>query len=316
MLKIIGLFWGFLCMSFEILAQEYHGIFNENYFVRTEVIDFSTDTICERKETVIKVAKTIKLIVFPQVDSILLSNSTSFLGAKWQKSTPIMFWEMTPKHNQYFYFQLKFINSNQPQVFREAPYVMDCGCFQDSKLMIDKSNIFANKQDVTLDIFSYKAKYMMISNDSSFENATWQPYSPKMTWKLTQEQGVKKVYAKFRDSVNSLCVFATDEIILDTQAPNKCAVKFLTRKEIKKIFHKIYKNVLYLSFQKEDACLFRIGNITHIEMEKWQPMKEFIAIEDIWHNNSMIYVQFRDYAGNISKILGLNRKIVGKFQQS
>jgi hypothetical protein len=307
MLKIIGLLLGLLCLSWGVLAQENNGMFNETHFVRTEVIDFSTDTICERKQTVIKVAKNIKLLILPQVDSILLSNSTSFLGAKWQKVLPIMFWEMIPKRNQYFYFKLKFTNANLPQVFRENPYMMDCGCLQDSKLMINKSNIFTNKQDVTLDIFSYKAKYMMISNDSSFKNAKWQPYNQKMEWKLTQEQGLKKVYAKFRDRVNSLAVFATGEIILDTQAPNKYTVKFLTRKEIKKIFHKIYKNVLYLSFQAEDARLFRIGNIKDIEMEKWQTMEEFIAIEDKWGNKQTIYVQFRDSAGNTSEILQMNR---------
>jgi hypothetical protein len=304
--KSIYSFWLLLCFPFVILAQEKKPKVTDNHFIKTEVIEFVTDTICVREPKIIKIAKTIKLTVPPHTDSILLSNQKDFFGVKWQKADSIMYWQMIAKQNKPLYYQLKFVNKKS-EVIMIIPHQVDCGeCFHDTKIMIDMNKEYTKKQEVTLDIFSYKAKYMMISHDSSFENAKWQPYSPKMTWKLTQEQGIKKVYAKFRDSLNSLPVFVTDEIILDTQAPNKCTVRFLTKKEIKKIFHKIDKNVLYVSFQAEDAQLFRIGNIKDIEMQKWQIMEEFIAIENKWVNKQTIYVQFRDKADNITEILPLN----------
>jgi hypothetical protein len=293
MKKTVCLLLMLLGLSFAILAQ----------IKKIEVVEFATDTICTRKPQIIKLAKTIKLIISSHTDSILLSNDKNFLGAKWQKADSVMYWKMMPRRNQPLYYQLKFFN-NTSEVFMTIPYRIDCGCLQDSKIIIDVNKDYATKQEVTIDIFSYKAKYMMISNDSGFKNAQWQDYATKLSWKLTEGQGIKRVYAKFRDSTNNLVSDATDDIILDTEAPKAHQIKILTTKESKAIFGKINRNFIYLHLKVDDVYTLRIGSITDIETQKWQKMEEFIVVENKW-GSQPIYIQFCDWAGNTTKLLSL-----------
>jgi|GEM_PF-4101049 len=295
MKKTICLLLMLLGLSFAALAQ----------IKKIEVVEFTTDTICIQKPQIIKLAKTIKIIISSYTDSILLSNDKDFLGAKWQKADSVMYWKMIPRRNQPLYYQLKSINKKSED-FMIIPYMIDCGCLQDSKIRIDVNKDYATKQEVTIDIFSYKAKYMMISNDSSFKDAQWQDYVTKLSWKLTEGQGIKRVYAKFRDSTNNLVSDATDDIILDTEAPKVHKIKILTKKESKAIFGKINRNLIYLHLQVDEIYgMLRIGSITTIESQKWQKMEEFIVVENKW-GSQPIYIQLCDWAGNTTKFLSLD----------
>jgi hypothetical protein len=307
MTKIISLVLGLLGLFLEVTAQENSNVFLANNLIKTEIVDFAIDSICERKQS-IKVAKTIKLTILVQADSILLSNKSNFADAKWQKAETILYWQMIPKLNQNFYFQLKFANNDKTQVYCNNPNRQEWHCFQDSKLLINTHAEYTTQTEVTLDIFSLNAKYMLIGNDSIFENSKWQPYSTQVLWKLDENNGLKRVYIKFRDSIHNTNKILSDEIILDTEPPQNCKIRFLTRKESRKIFHKIDTNAIYVACQADDAYLLRIGTLENIDTQKWQKLQNYIAIENKKNGKQTICVQFRDYAGNKSEILQLVHK--------
>jgi hypothetical protein len=60
---------------------------------------------------------------------------------------------------------------------------------------------------------------MRLSNSSTFTGAFWEDYSPNREWDLTSGDGVKTVYAQFKDALGNTSVTTTDAITLDTSAP-------------------------------------------------------------------------------------------------
>jgi len=88
-------------------------------------------------------------------------------------------------------------------------------------VIIEEGAEYTNKRMVTLKLIApLGTKYMIIANDSSFSNASWEYYaSAKDNWMLSQGDGLKSVYVKFRDSEeNENKSLVYDTIILDTRA--------------------------------------------------------------------------------------------------
>ena len=74
--------------------------------------------------------------------------------------------------------------------------------------------------DVTLNLAApTSTQLMLLSNDSLFAGATWQDYSASRSWQLTPSDGVKHVYARFRDGEgNETSRFYSDDIIFDSRS--------------------------------------------------------------------------------------------------
>lgn len=60
---------------------------------------------------------------------------------------------------------------------------------------------------------------MVLCNNSSFLGCTWETYVTGKTWSLSTGDGIKTVYAKFKDVQGNVSVSYSDTITLDTQAP-------------------------------------------------------------------------------------------------
>lgn len=79
-----------------------------------------------------------------------------------------------------------------------------------------------NSPNVTLNIdgpeISGNIIEMQFSNDSSIWSP-WEPYSTTYSWKLTSGDGIKKVYAKFKDSNGNEFLPMLETIKLDTTKP-------------------------------------------------------------------------------------------------
>jgi nitrous oxidase accessory protein NosD len=76
-------------------------------------------------------------------------------------------------------------------------------------------------RDVNLEIYSpegFGAKYMMISNKSTFEEANWEIYTNSRLWRLTDDEddyGKKAVYVKLMDEEGHISGIALNHIIYD-----------------------------------------------------------------------------------------------------
>ncbi len=79
---------------------------------------------------------------------------------------------------------------------------------------------FTATQEVVIEInASTTAAFMLIGNDTSFTGSIWQPFAASIQWLLSNGDGLKTVYAKFRDSSgNETRTRSSDAITLDTIA--------------------------------------------------------------------------------------------------
>jgi len=57
---------------------------------------------------------------------------------------------------------------------------------------------------------------MMVSNDAVFTGVTWATYATSLSWNLVSGNGVKTVYAKFRDAAGNVSAAVSDTITLSS----------------------------------------------------------------------------------------------------
>jgi len=75
-----------------------------------------------------------------------------------------------------------------------------------------------NTTSVTLTLAATDAYQMSISNTSDFTGATWETYATSKTWVLLAGEGVKTVYAKFRDLAGNISNAVSDTITFSLTA--------------------------------------------------------------------------------------------------
>jgi hypothetical protein len=63
-----------------------------------------------------------------------------------------------------------------------------------------------------------------LSNDSGFAGASWQPYATGLPWVLPVGDGLKTVYAQFKDAVGNQSLVASTTITLDATPPTGGAI--------------------------------------------------------------------------------------------
>lgn len=122
-------------------------------------------------------------------------------------------------NQEYFYkvsaYNLQGYEGNCSSVISATPSAYD--------LLIEGGKEFTNHREVVVTITAPEGtSLMMLANDSPFTNGSWQPFSPEKEWTLTQGDGEKWVFAKFKDSKGTETKTpASDKITLDTQASIK-----------------------------------------------------------------------------------------------
>lgn len=94
-----------------------------------------------------------------------------------------------------------------------------------SPLIVINNNVSTvNTASVTLtlsalNMSSAYSPQMMISNDSTFVGAVWEPYMNSKTWTLYDGSGFRTVYAKFKN-IYGTSNFVSDSIVYDSTAPS------------------------------------------------------------------------------------------------
>ena len=69
---------------------------------------------------------------------------------------------------------------------------------------------------VTLALSAIGATEMLISNDAGFTGASWETYTTSKPWVLTSGDGVKTVYAKFRNATGDMSSVVLDNVTVST----------------------------------------------------------------------------------------------------
>ncbi len=83
----------------------------------------------------------------------------------------------------------------------------------------------ATSTAVALTLAATGASHIMISNVADFSGSSWETYAASKAWTLTSGDGVKTVYAKFKDAAGNISTAISDTItlavsLIPTPAPN------------------------------------------------------------------------------------------------
>ncbi|GAB4330210.1 MAG: hypothetical protein OHK0038_04380 [Flammeovirgaceae bacterium] len=167
-------------------------------------------------------------------------------------------------------------------------------------VQINKGKTYTNKTSVSLSLSSPIAKVgkleMLISNDFFFDNAEWKPYLPTVDWRISEGDGMKEVFVKFRNDREETEAFH-DEIILDTQPPFKGEVEIG-----KGTYTTVYS--VPITIKAKEASEMLISQKQDFAGARWIPFAETLNWEfEHRDGTQMLYVKFRDEAGNESEVV-------------
>jgi fibronectin type 3 domain-containing protein len=120
------------------------------------------------------------------------------------------------RSGQAYYYQVSSVTSGGIEGARSAelravpsPYTM----------AINGGSAYTGDSEVLLELTApVSTAVMKISNDPELTGAVWEVFSPAKSWRLTGGDGVKTVYALFRDENDTLSPIIEASITLDTYA--------------------------------------------------------------------------------------------------
>ncbi len=230
-----------------------------------------------------------------------INNQKSLLFARWMNYQPsIPHWKIDNRgqgmHHVYVWFKDKaqniselaqdviFIDTEPPQVIR---------------ININKGAEYTTKNTVTLELLARQAKAMMLSENSDFSGATFEPYTPSKEWSLSSGQGLKTVYIIFADKAHNLTDTLTRKIILDTQAPQSVDMLVNKGKQTTAVPH------IKLEVKAQGASAMQVSEKKSFKGVPWRTYHTDAFDWELLSNGfgiKHIYIRCKDAAGNISDI--------------
>lgn len=87
-------------------------------------------------------------------------------------------------------------------------------------VLINQNAEFSNSRNVTLSFAApLGTRLVMVANDADFSGAQWINFAAAISWQLSNEDGIKTVYARFNDAEGNDVIGAfSDDITIDTRA--------------------------------------------------------------------------------------------------
>ena len=234
---------------------------------------------------------------------VKISNSSSFYSIPWQSfRREISNWQLAPGADG----PRKVFVIFKDEVGNESTVVSDLITIDRTKpiglgLEINNGEVFFKRRDRKLQVrlLSRDAKYFILSQDSTFTDTRWQTFTPRITWTLTGQEGIKRLYVKYKDDNNNQTDVYADSLIFDITAPTG-SIKINEGERTTSHFNKIVS--LSIETQK-DTKLMMISNSSDFAGAKWQLIRKQI---DSWqlkgeeNEIKVVYIRFKDRAGNVS----------------
>ncbi|WP_338762727.1 hypothetical protein WAF17_18180 [Bernardetia sp. ABR2-2B] len=250
---------------------------------------------------------TLQIAAF-DVTQMQISNRQDFIDAHWIPYQPTVYgWKLIPKDgDQKVYVRFKDAKANMMAIVTASIY-LDMTPPQNPKLKIDVEGeaIKDSTQLVKLFVSAEepdKRYYVMISNHRSFYRQRWQLISPEIEdWQLGSKlDGVKMVFAKFRDRSGNISDVVTDKVTLDTQGPVRPSITInngepaLTKQAAE----------VQLTLTAGGATEMMVSDNEAFEGQEWQPIKKYFK----WtlsegDGEKKLYAKFRDNAKNETEVV-------------
>ncbi|MDW8286695.1 MAG: hypothetical protein RMJ89_01355 [Flammeovirgaceae bacterium] len=275
-------------------------------------VSITSPDIIQDKNTGIKLLNADKKIVNLELkatdaDYVMISNSSNFFNAKWERYVELYEnWELSGQNDGERLVFVKFRDraGNISGVVQDK-VIIDTQAPVDCKVNIDGGAEYTINKDkkVQLQIFARNADYMMISNDPSFTDAKWEPYTTLKEWVLAGDDGLKSVIVKFKDAANNESQPVVDNIILDRQPPYDISIIINKGEEITN--HP--DRVVLVKVSAKDAVLMQISNDPQFSNlgNRWMG---YSNLNITWQlsgddGEKTVYARFKDEAGNVTEVI-------------
>jgi len=165
----------------------------------------------------------------------------------------------------------------------------------------DATSTHSNSESVSLTISASDTtsgvEYMMIANDVTFTDRSWESYATSKDWTMTSGDGLKTVYIKAKDRAGKVSDVFTDNITLDKTDPTGLTISAGSGEPPK------YTNStnITLTLSATNATKMRVSNLANFSGANW----ESYSTSKNWTLNATqgtktVYFQAKDTAGNIA----------------
>lgn len=155
-----------------------------------------------------------------QVAEMMISNDPDMAGATWEAYQTSRSWTIpSGDGTKAVYVKFRDIVGNATTSAVSASIVLDTQRPTAPSVSFQEG-AYARSRQVTLNLAVSGATSMMISEDSGFSGASYASFAATTSWALSNGDGQKTIYVKFRDDAgNEPTSVASASIVLDTVLP-------------------------------------------------------------------------------------------------
>lgn len=152
---------------------------------------------------------------------------------------------------------------------------------------------------------------MRLSQDQTFDQASWEEYHPSKEMVLEGEDGIKTIYAQFQDENGNNSEIVQGQIILDTTPP---VARLLVIDDGAEWTNNPNKQVS-LKLNADGGEMMRISPDPTFKEVEWQPYQNSIPKYELPGEDGAkrIFADFRDEAGNVSPAISAEIKLKRSF---
>ncbi len=241
----------------------------------------------------------------PQGLKMLISNKPNFEGAKERPFNPVInSWQLDHQEDglKTIYVRLIDVAGNISEPVK-AEIFLDRTPPKVNLFTVNDKSQFCTSLKVTLtsDVDdAFEAQYS--NNSNTVKTVKWEKYNPKRPdWTLLPGDGVKTVYARFRDEAGNVTGVVSSDITLDMTPPKG---RLVINGGNKLTNHA--EGVVKLQIEyDEDVVAMQISNKPDFENIEVKPIEKTIEnwkVDPQGDGPKTIFLRLQDRAGNFSKI--------------
>ena len=236
---------------------------------------------------------------------VMVSNHRSFYRQRWQLITPeIEDWQLGNKLDgiKIVFAKFRDRSGNISDVVSDKVILDTQGPVRPS-ITINGGEPALTKQnaEVQLTLTAGGATEMIVADNETFEGQEWQPIKKYLKWKLSEGDGEKKLYAKFRDNAKNETEPVAANIDVDSTPPSNLMLTINGGDQTSRHID----GVVELTIKAEDAKYMMISNTENFRGGRWLPYEELVSDWRLTGDNGKksVFIKFKDDAGNESEVV-------------
>ncbi|NOZ86233.1 MAG: hypothetical protein GXP49_08190 [Deltaproteobacteria bacterium] len=233
-------------------------------------------------------------MTYPEEDTAAMqvSDDLGFPGAAWQVVASEIAWTLPPGDGAKTVYARFKDEAGNVSVTVSDSIQLDQTPPQNPTVEVDEGETTPTRT-IHLTLSAVDATEMIIAENQSFSGASWQQYEGSAEYEITSPgDGIKVIYAKFRDGFLNETETVSDMVVLDTGAPSSPMVVINSGAE-----YTTDRNVI-LGLSAGGATRYATS-LNGVDFETWQdyaPSVAFLLPDS--DGSHTVYVKFQDDAGN------------------